>query len=464
MSVGIVDKPRAASIEAFADACGLALEPFQRRIVRAVARGAREVVVLLPRGNGKTALMALVALHHLVTVKGAKVVVAASSRAQATNLFEYAVNFARKLDDPRIVVRHLELRWYDDASTAAKTGAYWDRTLTVLAADAPKLHGLTFSLAVVDELQVHADASVYIAMSSGLHKRPGAQLVVISTAGQGADSPLGVLRARGLGQPSVTRRGAVTEAAGDGLRMLAWECDEGADVDSVRVVKRVNPASWITTEQLEHARAALPDLAFRRFVCNQWTERAGHWLPPGVWQRIVGTPVLADGEPIWVGVDVGGGGTEGDTAVAWVSEALQAGVEVFEGEGAELDALDLIRELGGRYRVREVAFDPWRASTIAAVLEREGVLCVAFPQSDARMIPASQRLHRAVVEQRLCVPGDPVLARHAANAVARQSRRGWRLDRPSRTAGVNIDALVALAMAVDGAECQQPATELLGWI
>ena len=114
--------------------------------------------------------------------------------------------------------------------------------------------------------------------------------------------------------------------------------------------------------------------------------------------------------------------------------------------------------------MREVAFDPWRASTIAAVLEREGVLCVAFPQSDARMIPASQRLHRAVVEQRLCVPGDPVLARHAANAVARQSRRGWRLDRPSRTAGVNIDALVALAMAVDGAECQQPATELLGWI
>jgi phage terminase large subunit-like protein len=90
--------------------------------------------------------------------------------------------------------------------------------------------------------------------------------------------------------------------------------------------------------------------------------------------------------------------------------------------------------------------------------------CVAFPQSDARMIPASQRLHRAVVEQRLCVPDDPVLARHAANAVARQSRRGWRLDRPSRQAGVNIDALVALAMAVDAAECQQPATELLGWL
>lgn len=165
-----------------------------------------------------------------------------------------------------------------------------------------------------------------------------------------------------------------------------------------------------------------------------------------------------------IGVDVGGVGQEGDTAVAWLSEQLRVGVEVLEGEGAELDALDLIRELGARYRVREVAFDPWRASTIANVLEREGVTCTAFPQTDARMIPASTALHRAVVERRLCVPDHPTLAQHAANAVARQTRRGWRLDRPSRAAGLNIDAIIALAMAVDAAENQPQATELLGWL
>ena len=37
-------------------------------------------MILLPRGNGKTALMALIALHHLVTVEDARVVVVASSR------------------------------------------------------------------------------------------------------------------------------------------------------------------------------------------------------------------------------------------------------------------------------------------------------------------------------------------------------------------------------------------------
>ena len=451
-----------AELEHFATVCGLDLEPFQRRIVRAVARGEREVVVLLPRGNGKTALMALIALHHLVDRPGRQGRGRGlQHRSQATNLFGYAERFARELGDPHVVHRHLVLRWCPEGPAREKV---WTRSLEVWASDARKLHGLTYSLAIVDELQAHADASVYVAMASALHKRPGAQLVVISTAGQGADSPLGVLRSRALGQPSVTRRGAVTEAASAGLRMLAWELGDDADL-SPRMVKRVNPASWITAEQLGHARDGLPELAFRRFVCNQWTERAGHWLPPGAWQRIVGTPELTEGEPIYVGVDVGGGGQEGDTAVAWISEGLQAGVEVFEGEGAELDALELIRELGRRYRVREVAFDPWRASTIAAVLEREGVLCVAFAQSDARMIPASQRLHRAVVERRLCVPGDPILARHAANAVARQSRRGWRLDHPvAGKAGVNMSAIVALAMAVDAAECQQPATELLGWL
>ena len=39
----------------------------------------------------------------------------------------------------------------------------------------------------------------------------------------------------------------------------------------------------------------MPDLAHRRFVANQWTERAGHWLPPGSWQACAGQPDFTDG-------------------------------------------------------------------------------------------------------------------------------------------------------------------------
>jgi len=77
------------------------------------------------------------------------------------------------------------------------------------------------------------------------------------------------------------------------------------------------------------------------------------------------------------------------------------------------------------------------------------------------MIPASARLHAAVVERRLNLPDDRELARHAADAIARHSRRGWCIDKPNpRT---NIEAMIALAMAVERAEQKPEPVELLGW-
>jgi len=46
--------------------------------------------------------------------------------------------------------------------------------------------------------------------------------------------------------------------------------------------------------------------------------------------------------------------------------------------------------------------------------------------------------------------------------VARHSRRGWRIEKPNpRT---NIDAMIALAMALERAEHRPEPVELLGWL
>jgi hypothetical protein len=47
------------------------------------------------------------------------------------------------------------------------------------------------------------------------------------------------------------------------------------------------------------------------------------------------------------------------------------------------------------------------------------------------MIPTSAALHAAIVERRLTLPDDRELARHASEAMARHSRRGWRIDKPN---------------------------------
>ena len=78
------------------------------------------------------------------------------------------------------------------------------------------------------------------------------------------------------------------------------------------------------------------------------------------------------------------------------------------------------------------------------------------------MIPASSSLHAAIVERRITLPDDPVFARHAADAIARHSRRGWRIDKPRKE--INIDAVIALCMAVERAEHRAEPVELLGWL
>ena len=57
------------------------------------------------------------------------------------------------------------------------------------------------------------------------------------------------------------------------------------------------------------------------------------------------------------------------------------------------------------------------------------------------MIPASDRLYRAIVEARLILLDHEELRQHAANAIARHSRRGWRLDKAGRTGASALPAL-----------------------
>jgi phage terminase large subunit-like protein len=204
----------------------------------------------------------------------------------------------------------------------------------------------------------------------------------------------------------------------------------------------------------------VPETAFAQFHACRWGVGEGSWLPPGAWQTCVGCPQLRTGEDVWIGVDVGG--ERSATAVVWVNASLHAGAAIYHGDGGVLEAVDHVRALAGRYNVRELVYDPWRFGQAAQELEREGLLVVAFPQHDARMIPASARLHAAVVEQRLTLPDDPELARHASDAIARHSRRGWRIDKPNPRA--NIDAMIALAMAVERAEHKPEPVELLGWL
>lgn len=127
-----------------------------------------------------------------------------------------------------------------------------------------------------------------------------------------------------------------------------------------------------------------------------------------------------------------------------------------------LDVAEHLRQLARCYLVREVAYDPWRFRSEALRLEDAGLPMVEFPQSATRMVPASERLYAAVVEHKLTHPNDPTLNAHVTGTVARQTNRGWRLDKSERSA--QIDGVVALAMALERADQPAQPARLLGWL
>jgi phage terminase large subunit-like protein len=422
----------------------LELPPFQRKIARAAFGAERELLVLLPRGNGKSRLFGLLAVHHLLTHREPQVFIAASSREQASVVFGYAAEAIQRLDvDAEVLQREIR----------TERGF-----LRVLGSDAARLHGIHPTRAIVDEMHTFRDGSVYEALRTGL--LAGSKLIVISTAGQGTQSALGQLRARALAQPRVSRRGALTDARGPRLRMLEWAVPEEREL-TTRELLQANPAPWATAEWLKEQREAVPEHVFCRYHANQWVGRIGSWLPSGAWPACAATYEIEPGSRIWVGVDIGG--ARADTAIVWLDEQFRIGCRIWSGGGALMDATAFLPALAQRYRIAEIAYDPWRAQTLAKIAEQHGIKVTAFPQSDARMIPASAALHQTVVEGRVHHPDDPKLNEHVAAAVAKHGRRGWRIDQAER--GANIDGLIALVMAHEARTAPEPApTRVLGWL
>ena len=244
-------RPGLAGLLDFCELIGEPLAPFQRRIAKAYFGNAREIAAILPRGNSKTSTAALIAVHHLLSVEGAAVTIGAASRDQARIAFERMRGFAQHpAVEDHLVVRHLELRHPDG-----------DGLLRVVPSDGPRVHGLSSTLYIADEVWSWPDAGLLEAMTTGLVKRHDSKLLAISTAAAQLDSPLGRMRARALAQATTTRKGAVVEAAGD-PHWIEWSLPDEADLDDLRAIKRANPAPWITVADLRRQRAAVPEQAF----------------------------------------------------------------------------------------------------------------------------------------------------------------------------------------------------------
>jgi hypothetical protein len=132
------------------------------------------------------------------------------------------------------------------------------------------------------------------------------------------------------------------------------------------------------------------------------------------------------------------------------------------------DVEEAIREACRRWTVREIVADPFRWTRSLQALEAEGLPVVEFPQSPARMTPATTRLFEAVVNDQVTHSGDLRLARHVGNCTLREDSRGTRLAKTSKHSTRRIDLAVAAVMAHDRASRVEPPkpkrVPLIAWL
>ena len=120
------------------------------------------------------------------------------------------------------------------------------------------------------------------------------------------------------------------------------------------------------------------------------------------------------------------------------------------------DVEHAIREACKRWKVAEVACDPYRWARSLQVLADERLPMIEYPQSRERMIPATQRLYEAVMNGGLTHSGDERLSRHVANATLKVTSRGGQLAKDSKDSPRRIDLAVCAVMAFDRAAQHKP--------
>ena len=431
------------------------LQRFQEAFVRDVFSGVPECWLVVPEANGKSTLVAGLALYHAQHVADAWVPVAASSRDQARIMYRQAKGFCARSPSLKGFQCFDGYRRVDFRALGSQ--------IEVFAADDRTGDGVIPTMAIVDELHRHRSLDLYETWRGKLGKR-GGQIVAISTAGEpGGEFEVVRERIRQLGS-MVERKGSFVRAVSESVVLHEWAVPEGGNVEDMRVVKAANPFAGVTVKSLkrnfESPTMTLPH--WRRFKCNLPTRSEEMAITELEWQQAASSERIPVGEPVWLGLDVA---WKWDTTAAvplWVRDPEfrllgPARVLVPPRNGVSLDPAlveSMLLEVHEANPVHTVVMDTSRAEQLADWIGQElGASVVDRAQTSVLAAQDYERFMDALRNGWLRHSDDVALRRHALNAVARMLPGGQaRFDRWDRNrAGGDadrkvIDALVAAAM------------------
>jgi phage terminase large subunit-like protein len=448
-----------------------------------------------PRGNGKTGLVAGLALCHLIGPEAelrGECYSAAVNRQQSSLMFDEMVAIIQAVPEFGSIVRVRtgSMRRQIEVVEGPGKGSKYE----ALSADARRGHGLAPSWWAYDEMAQTKDRRLFDALRTAMGKRKHCLGIILSTQAEDDEHPLSQLIDDGISGIDSSLIIDITRAPAD------------ADVFDRDVIRACNPALGIFLDpetlfkEAEQARR-LPsaESSFRNLRCNQRIATAADLLcTPTVWalgDAAVDDAIFRDGRPVYGGLDLSARldltalvlAAEDDEGrihlkpMAWTPEKTL--ITRTTRDGAPYDAwhrtgmlnatpgltidydyvlADIMRETEGMNLFR-IAFDKWNINRLMQDMARLGLSLPleGFVQGYKSYSPAIREFEVAATEGRLVHGGHPVLRWCIANTVLvheagtpQQNRK----PEKRRTYG-RIDLAVAALMAIGSIKDGEPAIE-----
>ena len=463
------------------------LLPNQREFITRVygAYGVRLGVQSEPRGNGKTGLVAGLALCHLLgpeSIPRGAIYSASIDRMMAAIVFDEMS--AVILATPQFAVRVNIQRFHKKIEVLEGDGQ--GSTYEALSADVRRGHGLKPSLWIYDELAQAPDGKLLGNLRTAMGKQKQSLGLVISTQAPEDDHPLSQLIDDGLS-------GADSSIL---VNLLAAPVD--ADPFDPETIRAVNPAlgifldeSVVFAEAEQARRAPAWEPTFRNLRLNQRIEADpdARLCQAAVWRQCERALDLErfESRPCFGGLDLSGKhdltafvlvfpDADGDAYDAvpffWTPEGQLAGrppaeeermrqwiragyVESIPGPVIRYDLVARrLAALARRFALQTIAYDKWRIEDLKADLaELDLELPLEpFQQGHSKvMAPAIEFFTECTLTGRLRHPGNPALTAGVLGAVVVPDRAGNPMldkSRSNRRGAVRIDGAVALVMAL----------------
>lgn len=430
---------------AFRVAFGRGLLDWQRDVIRVVTEldprtgnlRWRQYLVLVPRQQGKTHLMAALALVWLLWQARSVVISVASNAEQARVLYRRTLDVVRS---NRALGRRFR-RSTDTRGLWTEAGGSYD----VRAAKGSVIQGIPVALGVVDEVHI-ALLELWTALVAGTGGRDNAMVVGISTAGDETSELLHHL---------------IQEARAGRIGLLWWRSPTPeVPADDAELAAQLLAASPSVAEGLvpvanlvEDVRTMpVPDIV--RYRLNHHAAAENVYVSLSAWSlcQSESPEIPAPGKGVVFAVDRSPGWEYATVTASWRLDDGRTWTEVVASLTNPTPAalVEVAADLSGRFAPRAVVMDGYGLKSVAAELKLRGVPVTTASLAD--VAAASALFYANVVQQKIHHPGDQLLSVQLPGC-RRKNVQGSESFRVTRASGaMSIDSVMSTILGCYFAE------------